>query len=324
MILCGYPVAGSQIAGSMVFRINRLTDGLSTLLLAGISSVAIAAPAVAEVPLDWAKVRDSTSQVTLVSVGAGERPALVADCFCPGDQLTTSTRSRAEVVFNDGTLARVGEQTNLYFLPNVRRLQLIQGTAAVFVPPNQGRTTLVTPNAAIGLDSTGVVVRYLPSRGLTLVMALADSPSGPVSITTGKLDQETILYAGQMAFVSGDTLEIVEFDLLEFYQTSELMAGLHLDNAAYRPAADDPLAALRFDLLIALSQQVPFGESDEILDPSAIRDLVLDPEAPAPEADLVAPEYPTEELQQHNETPPGIVTPLPETAPPPPAETPPT
>ncbi len=293
----------------MVFRTQRLTDRFSTLLLAAISGLAIAAPALAEVPLDWAQVRGSTSEVTLLSVGAEERPALVTECLCPGDRLNTSTHSRAELLFNDGSLARVGEQTSLYFLPNARRLSLSQGTAAVFVPPDQGRTTLVTPNATIGLNSTGVVVRYVPSRGLTLVMALANSPSGPVSITAGQLEQETILFAGQMAFISSDTLQIVEFDLLEFYQTSQLMAGLHLDGGAYSPDTDDPLAALRFDLLLALSQQVPFSESDEILDPSEIRDLVPDPNSPAPESDIVAPTYPEEDLRPQNEAPAGASTP---------------
>jgi acrosin len=214
-------------------------------------------------------------------------------------------------LFNDGSLTRVGEETNLNFWPDTRRLRLTQGTAAVFVPPNQGRTSIETPNAKVGLNSTGVVVRYVPSRELTLVMALANSPSGPVSITGGTMERETTLYAGQMAFVQGGTLQIVEFDLLEFYKTSDLIAGLQLDNPAYRPAVDEPLAALRPDLLLAISQQANFDRNDAILDPNLINDVATEQDLQTPAGDAGAPAYPTEELRRYNEAPAGVVSPLP-------------
>jgi hypothetical protein len=274
------------------------------------------------VPFTWAKVRGGTNQVTLVSASGAVRPATIAACLCPGESINTSNRARAEVVFNDGSLARVGEQTSLNFWPNTRRLRLTEGTAAVFVPPNQGRTTFETPNAKVGLNSTGVVVRYVPTRGLTLVMALANSPAGPVSITAGKIEQETALYAGQMAFVSGGTLQIVEFDLQEFYQTSDLMAGLQIDNPTYSPAADEPLAALRPDLLTAISQQANFEGDGAILDPTLISDFATEPDLQTPAGDVGSPLYPTEELRRYNETPAGVVSPLPEDTLPPAVEAP--
>lgn len=287
------------------------TYGFPAVLLAVVSGVAIAAPAPAAVSLAWARVRTSTNQVSLVSTDGASRPASNIECFCPGDILSTSTQAQAEVLFNDGSLARIGEQASLRFWPNTRQLTIDQGTAAVFVPPNQGRTTIQTPNATVGLNSSGVVVRYVPSRGLTLVMALANSATGPVSVTTTETGQDFALYAGQMAFISLADLQIVEFDLLEFYQTSSLMAGLHLGDSSYRPPANEPLAALRPELLKAIDQQPLFDSQDFILDPTLISDFASGASPQSAEAEQVVLPSPTEELRHYNETPPGVVMPLP-------------
>lgn len=293
----------------MVFRTNRF----SAVLLAVVGSTAIASPALAEVSWAWATLSASTAQVNLVSASGTSRSAALADCFCPGETLNTSASALAEVLFNDGSLTRVGEQANLRFWPQTRKLLLNQGTVALFVPPDQGRTTIQTPNATVGLNSTAVVVRYVPSRQLTLVMALADSPTAPVLVTAAETGQELALYGGQMAFIGGGSWQVVEFDLLEFYQTSALMAGLHLDDPAHRPALHDPLAAVRPDLLRTLEQQTPFNTENAILDPALINDF-----APAAsiqdveESLLTAPTTPVEELRRLNDTPPGVVNPLPD------------
>ncbi|WP_052049512.1 FecR domain-containing protein [Leptolyngbya sp. KIOST-1] len=291
------------------------TKPFRAMLLAVVSGAAIASPAMAEVPWAWAKLRTSTNQVNLLTASGSSRPAAIDDCFCPGETLNTSQRSKAEVLFNDGSLTRIGERASVRFWPNTRRLLLNQGTAAVFVPPNQGRTTVQTPNATVGLNSTAVVVRYVPSRQLTLVMALATSPTGPVLVTTGETGQELALQGGQIAFIGGGSWQIVEFDLLEFYQTSDLMAGLRLDDPNYRPPTNEPLAALRPSLLQALNQQAPFDAGNSILDPALITDLT--PGAGFQEAEnlLVTPPTPVDELRRFNDTPPGVVTPLPEMPP---------
>ncbi|WP_194022047.1 FecR domain-containing protein [Nodosilinea sp. LEGE 07298] len=292
----------------MFFR----TDNLLAMLLAMVGSVAIASPALAEVPWAWAKLRISTNQVSLLSASGVSRPASVADCFCPGDTLNTSAMSQAELLFNDGSLTRVGEQASLRFWPTTRNLYLSHGTAAVFVPPERGRTLVQTANATVGLNSTAVVVRYVPSRQLTLVMALATAPTGPVLVTSASTRQEFALYGGQMAFVNGANLQIVEFDLLEFYQTSDLMAGLKLGDPTYLPPEDEPLAALRPNLLEALAQQAPFEQEGSILDPALISEIAPVASPQGMEASPLDPLSPVEELRRYNDTPPGVVNPLPE------------
>lgn len=252
---------------------NISQSGVWAAVLAAASGLAIADPAAAEVPLIWASIRSSHNQVALVSARGQVRSVASPESFNPEDTLTTGVQARAEVLFNEGSLLRIGEQTSLNFWPDHRLLRLSQGTAVVLVPPGQGRTVVETPTTRVGLSSNGVVVRYLPSRGLTLVMALANPLAGPVSITTAIPGQDLALYAGQMALIGTADIQIVEFDLREFYQTSLLMADLQIGNGAYRPALDEPLAALRPELQDALDRQVPFTGTEEILNPALIGNL---------------------------------------------------
>ncbi|MGB5971844.1 MAG: FecR domain-containing protein [Nodosilinea sp.] len=296
----------------MFLRTNKSISKSLAILLTMVSGVTIASPARAEVFLTWARLSISTNEVSLLSASGVSRPAAVADCFCPGETLNTSSHSKAEVLFNDGSLTRVGEQASLRFWPATRSLYLSQGTAAFFVPPELGRTTVQTANATVGLNSTAVVVRYVPSRELTLVMALATASDGPVLITSASTGQEFALYAGQMAFVSGANLQVVEFDLQEFYHTSDLVAGLQLGNSSYRPAADEPLAALRPDLLRALEQQTPFKPEDAILNPALISDTAPAAVSQNQETTPLDSISQVEELRRSNDTPPGVVNPLPD------------
>jgi hypothetical protein len=284
----------------------------AAVVLAMVGSAMITLPARAEVPFTSARVRSSSNQVNLVSSQGTLHPATTAACLCPGDRLRTNAVSRAEVLFNDGSLVRVGERSVFRFLPKTRQLHLSQGTAAVFVPPSLGRTTLQTPNATVGLNSSGVVVRYLPSRGLTLVLALVSSATGPISLTLGTTGEEVALAAGQMAFVEGNRLRVVEFDLREFYQTSNLVAGLHLANPNYRGPADEPLATLRPDLLQALGQQLPFDGREAILDPASISEVEANTHLLG-DAAVSGQPYPDEVLRLYNSPPAGVVAPLPST-----------
>ncbi len=278
------------------------------------------APAFAEVPFRWAEVQSVSNQVEMQSADGSRRWAEPDSCLCPGDTLSTQDVSQAELRLSDGSLVRVGEQATLQVRQGTRTLRLIQGTTLIFTQPNQGRTTIETPNALTGLDHTAVVVRYVPSRDLTLVMALANAETGPISITLKASGQEGVLYAGQMALVSAEGLEIIEFDLLEFYRTSRLVMGLALDGSA--PAVysttqspnSDPVALLRSQLLSAVVQQAPFA-NDTILNPSLINDLsdVSDLTDASQEALQPIPlNQSASPAQSPSSLPAGVVAPLPE------------
>jgi len=293
---------------SCIHRFRGMVLLVPWLVGAGLMGVG---PARADLSLRWGELQRQTNQVTLHPAGGRPQGATVAQRLGPGDRLTTEARAQADVRFNEGSLVRLGEYAQFSFLPAPRRYQLHQGTALVLVPAAQGRSLVVTPNAVTGLQGSAAVVRYVPSRQLTVVLALSHGRRGPLVLTTLRDDREYGLRAGQMAFVNDAGIQVVEFDLQRFYATSDLMAGTALatDPTTAQPA--DPLTALWQEMAALASSQKPFAETSAVLDPATISaDASLGP------APLAAPPSPAgaagpTAAEQWDEVPPGVVAPLP-------------
>lgn len=246
--------------------------GIGTLKLVSIAGILLwAQTASADVPLTRADVKALLNRVELLPRGASPRPARLADYLGQGDSLRTATASRAELRFNDGSLARIGQHATFQFVPNTRNFRLSNGTMLLLIPPGQGRSTIQTPNVVTGVQGTGLVIRYISTQNLTLVMALTDSSAGPMSVTTVDGQQETALAAGQMALIQDNRIQVVEFDLGAFYQTSDLIQGLHLDDENYVGDDNDPVNAVRQETLAALENQPEFNVSTSFLNPESIQ-----------------------------------------------------
>lgn len=319
-----HPVAGSVF--TIALAIGCPMFGRSTAWPALVGSLSLwgsalfMAPAWAEVPFRWAEVQSVINQVEMQSADGSRQQAEPDRCLCPSDTLSTQGVSQAELRLSDGSLVRVGEQAALQVRQGTRTLRLIQGTTLIFTQPNQGRTTIETPNALTGMDHTAVVVRYVPSRNLTLVMALANAETGPISITLKANGQEEVLYAGQMALASAEGLEIIEFDLLEFYRTSRLVMGLALDGSVPEGMATtnsprpDPVTLLRSQLLSAVVQQAPFA-NDTILNPSLINNLPDVSDQTEASQEVLQPTPLNQSgspAQSPSSLPAGVVAPLPD------------
>ncbi|MBD2109481.1 FecR family protein [Nodosilinea sp. FACHB-13] len=246
-------------------RLATQITGLASL----VAIVLAGLPAQASVTLTRAEVEALRNRVEFIPRGRQARAARMSDFLALGDALRTAASSQADLRFNDGSLARVGERATFRFVPNTRNFRLTNGTVLLLIPPGQGRTNIQTPSAVTGIQGSAVVVRYVPESDLTLVMALTNNPAGPMTITTSSCGEgvadcsatEYALYGGQMALIQNNQVQVVEFDLPTFYQTSPLVEGLELDN----PNAESPLGpaleAVREETLEALSEQVPFSES---------------------------------------------------------------
>ncbi|MGD1942408.1 MAG: FecR domain-containing protein [Leptolyngbyaceae cyanobacterium] len=217
-------------------RFRRL--GLPSLLC-GVASALIPNLAYAEVPLTRADIESIYNQVEFIPEGQRARRATLNDRLALGDALRTADNARAELRFNDGSLARVGERATFWFVPDTRDFRLSNGTALFLIPPDRGPSNIQTPSAVTGIQGTALVVRHIPGDcdldlleecpGRTIVMVLTDSPKGPVEVST--LDGRTeALTAGNLAVIQGESIQVLEFDLALFYQTSPLVEGLDLNN----------------------------------------------------------------------------------------------
>ncbi|MBE7383330.1 MAG: FecR domain-containing protein [Leptolyngbya sp. SIO1E4] len=223
--------------------------GLASLLYAWMSALA-PTPANAQVPLTRANVEFLQNYVELLPGDGGARPARLTDWLSLDDTIRTASSARADLRFNDGSLARIGEQATFRFIPNTRTFRLSNGTALFLVPPGQGNSIIETPNAITDIQGTALVVRYSPmvddgidnpflaeqrggeAQGRTVVMVLTDNADDPVKVSL--LDGRAAdLSAGQMAVIDRDEFYVFEFDLALFYETSALVDGLFLDDPNY-------------------------------------------------------------------------------------------
>ncbi|MGB3312094.1 MAG: FecR family protein [Nodosilinea sp.] len=238
----------------------------------------VSLPAQASVTLTRADVEALRNRVEFIPRGRQARAARMSDFLDVGDALRTAATAQADLRFNDGSLARVGERATFRFVPNTRNFRLTNGTVLLLIPPGRGRTNIQTPSAVTGIQGSAVVVRYIPESDLTVVMALTNNPAGPMTITANSCGGDSTacsateysLYGGQMALIQNNQVQVVEFDLPMFYQTSPLVEGLELDN----PNAESPLGPalqqVREETLEALAEQSPFSAEAITVNPAFI------------------------------------------------------
>ncbi|MEA5463056.1 FecR family protein [Leptothoe sp. PORK10 BA2] len=234
----------------------------------------------AQTTLTSAKVESLRNRVHLIPTGSNARLARVADVMRIGDALRTAASARAELRFNDGSLARVGEQATFRFTPNTRNFQLSNGTVLLLIPPGRGRTTIQTPNAVTGIQGSALFVRVqclaeLTSEGhcaspVTFVGALTNNPAGAMVAYNESGSQQQLLYAGEMVVIEdGNISQRLEFDLSTFYQTAGLAEGLGLDSATPPAELSEDLQEVWQEIQDALELQGDFdsqGSAEEIVE----------------------------------------------------------
>ena len=275
-------------------------------------------PAIAEAVLTQAAVESFRNRVELSRQGQPPRLVQTSDQLGLGDVIRTRQAAQIDLRFDEGSLARVGESTTFWFVPNTRNLRLANGTALLLMPPGNGPTTIETPNVVTSIQGTAVVVRHLPvvkeattfpeltaefsrNTGRTAVMVLTDA-GGPTAVEL-RDGRSVELSAGQMAIVDDGNLFLFEFDLALFYETSPLVAGLFLDDPDY-PGDRQPTDPVREEAIDDLNQQPNFA-GEYLLDPNfldpaqdlAIEDGWLFPVTPSPPR----PNEPAPEINDNSE-----------------------
>lgn len=230
----------------------------------------------ADGPLTQISVESLYNSVELLPRVGAARPARLTDWLGQGDTLQTAPAARADLRFNDGSLARIGEQTTFQVIPAARSFCLSKGTALLVTPSGEENSAIATPIATTDSHGTALVVRHIsnsnvdqsvtcptadqgePSTGTgrTVVMVLADTPDHPVVVTL--LDGRTVeLTTGQMVVIEGTELFVFEFDLALFYATSPLVEGLHL-NDPHQLSSGQPDVMVHQEALEGLANQGDF------------------------------------------------------------------
>ncbi|BAU06197.1 FecR family protein [Fischerella sp. NIES-3754] len=224
--------------------------------------------ATAATPLTRAVIQNLRNLVQLIPHNQPKRRARKSDAIIPGDGLSTGRASLAELRFNDGSLARVGEQAIFRFLPKTRNFRLSNGTVLLLIPPGQGRTRVNTPNAAAAIRGSALFVRYDQKKDTTVVAALTNSG---IEVFNKDASQRRELKAGQMlVVVKGQFQGLYDFDLRTFYETSDIVRGLDLPKQE-QPSSDPAIAKVQAETAEALASQQPITGQQVIENPSFVK-----------------------------------------------------
>jgi len=252
---------------------RRMPRKIALLLAATIwglgSQALMVRSAWASTPLTRAVIQLLRNDVDLIPNGEPARDAAVSDRMIPGDALSTARESFAELRFNDGSLARVGERVLFRFIPDTRTFRLNNGTMLLLIPPGQGRSHLQTPNATAGIRGSALFARYIEETDTTLIGALTNSG---IEVYNEDQTERYELKAGHVAVIVEDRIErVYKMDLGQFYATSNLAQGLNLGTEDYYAnrgpisATDETesIALVRSETLTAL-EDYEFDDSAEI------------------------------------------------------------
>ncbi|BAZ30098.1 hypothetical protein NIES4074_25540 [Cylindrospermum sp. NIES-4074] len=232
----------------------------SILLLAislwGVTALPLPNRANAATPLTRAEIQNLRNLVQLIPKNNPTKlPARKLDKLSPGDGLSTGRASLADLRFNDGSIARVGEQAVFQFLPKTRDFKLTNGTVLLLIPPGQGQTRIQTPSAAAAIRGSALFVRYQKETDTTIVGALTNSG---IEVANKEASQNYVLQAGQlMVVVKGQFQGLYDFDLRTFYETSDLVQGLDLTGKNGGSGTDAALASVQAETTAALAAQSP-------------------------------------------------------------------
>lgn len=153
--------------------------------------------------------------------------AQTGDIVVPQDSVRTGANSRAELLFNEGTLVRTAAGTIFRFPLGKRRFELTSGAALIMIRPEQGQSTIVTPEARIVTQGTALFVQHDRKLNASLVGVLTESPAGLVKVKNANGEVTIELQAGEFVSIVNGVVGLVEhFVLPMFYETTELAVGL--------------------------------------------------------------------------------------------------
>lgn len=144
------------------------------------------------VPFDRATVTRVENRVSYGTSRGGRpvtRPAAPQDIVRDDQFLLSETDSRAELVYPDGSLVRIGQNTIFSFDANTRTLELTKGTLIFNIPKGSGGGVIKTPSLTAAITGTA-------GKLSTNIIAIVE---GSVKLRDGQT-----VSAGQFARVNPD------------------------------------------------------------------------------------------------------------------------
>jgi hypothetical protein len=175
--------------------------------------------------LEHATVNRIVNEVNVLHPGRIPVRAKLQDLIKDDLGVRTGSASRAELLFQDATLTRLGANTVFSFKGGTRDLSLPEGTMLLQVPKGRGGARIRTAGVSAAITGTTIIIEHLPARSLKVAVL-----EGSLRLSiVGRLGETMSLTAGKMVVMKPDARSIpnpVDFDLRTLMKTSALAGGV--------------------------------------------------------------------------------------------------
>lgn len=193
----------------------KFTAPASLAILTALASHVVAGP------LKEARINQIVNDVKLIEPRQGARPATLQEVVKDDLGVATGVQSRAELLFQDNTLTRLGAETFFSFQPGTRDLKLDRGSMLLQVPKNLGGARIRAASVTASITGTTVMVEHL-AGGMIKLTVLEGSMMVTANANPG---DKVVLHAGKMILVTPDEKSLptpVDVNLRALMQDSVL------------------------------------------------------------------------------------------------------
>ncbi len=195
-------------------------------------------------PLQQATINKLVNDVKVVDFAKGPHSASVGDVVAYNQAVRTGIESRAELLFQDDTLTRLGAETYFTFKAGTREMSLDRGTMLLQVPKGRGGAQIRAGSVKASITGTTILLEHLPGRD---VKAIVLEGSMKLSIV-GRLGETLSLEPGQMILMRPDAKRLpnpVDVDIKSLMKTSKLISPQTGKSAkqAFKPLPSAALVA---------------------------------------------------------------------------------
>jgi hypothetical protein len=154
-------------------------------------------------PLKEAKINQIVNDVKVIEPSTGARPASLQDVIKDNLGVATGIQSRAELLFQDDTLTRLGPETFFSFQPGTRNINLERGSMLLQVPKNLGGAHIRAASVSASITGTTIMVEHLSGERVKIVVL-----EGSLKVGINNLPNNSMMLpAGKMVIIPPDAKE---------------------------------------------------------------------------------------------------------------------
>lgn len=162
---------------------------------------------------------------------SGARPSKLNETIGGEQSVKTGAESRAELMFGDRSLTRLGADTLFNFQQGSRDLKLKQGTILFHVPKGAGGAKIRTAAITAAITGTTGFFEYSPKAGPDGIIKFGLLEGGATLFIRGRLDRFIRVGPGEMVILPAkpddfNPTDVVHFDIGRFLQTAPLITKM--------------------------------------------------------------------------------------------------